>query len=123
MATNIYLLNAPGCSGRAVKIRELSSDEVDKCAVMASKTLTSDATNMEFSLAKHGQMNRRAVVGVTEAGGFKAISDVPLDQICWHVLTQQELELPGKYAYTSLFNAKDDAVISGITQRLHTISA
>ena len=121
--TDIYLLNGRGCSGRAVKIRELSAEEVDKCAINASKIMGDGATNAEYGITKHREMNFAAVVGVTTIGNFKTLDEVlAAGPSAWAKLSPLILEQSGPLSYASLFRAKDDAVISGIVQRLHFVS-
>ena len=122
--TQIFLLNAKGCSGRAVKIRELSASEVDQCAINASKAINGEATNAEYVIEKHRAMNHMALVGVTTRTSMKTLDEVlAVPESEWTPLTQLVLESGGPLSFGALFNAKDDAVISGIIQRLHLVSA
>lgn len=122
--TQIFLLNAKGCSGRAIKLRELSASEVDQCSINASKTISESSTNAEYVVAKHRSLNYLALVGVTTKGKLKTLEEVlALPASDWAPLTQLVLESGGPLSFASLFNAKDDAVISGIVQRMHLVSA
>lgn len=119
----IFLLNIKGCSGRAVKIREMSAEEVDQCQINASKLGGPDATNAEFGVARHREMNFSAVVGVTTAGGYKTLDEVlAAGESAWTKVNHLMLE-QGPFCYSTLFKAKDDMLISNIVQKIHTVTA
>lgn len=114
----LFFLGAPGCSKRAVKIRELTSQEVDQCRIDSAKMVGVDATNAEYGIGQQREMNHRAIVAVSKTPIASRDAAVSTE---WTPLTPALLA-EGALAYDKLFTAKDDHILSMIIKKMHVAS-
>lgn len=114
----VFFLGAPGCSKRAVKIRELSAQEMDQCRIDSAKMVGSDATNAEYGIGQQREMNHRAIVSVSKSTLASQNEAVSTE---WTPLTPALLA-EGSLAYDKLFTAKDDSILSAIVKKMHIAS-
>ena len=117
--THQIFLNAPGCSGRAVRYRTLKPSEADAALLVAAKIAGPSASQAELQVHVQRECVRRMLVEVTTKGDL-AEADVPTAQ--WSKLDAGTLEMPGPLSYDELFEVKDDAVLSTIYQRAHGVT-
>ena len=114
----VFHLSAPGCSKRAVKIRELTSSEVDQCRIDSAKMLGADSTNAEYGIGQQREMNHRAIVAVSKTPLTSQNEVVSTE---WTPLTPLLLA-EGACSYDKIFTAKDDSILSAIIKKMHVAS-
>lgn len=122
MAIAQYLLQSttPGCSGRAVRLRELSPTEKDKIAETAAKSVGKEGSMIEYRNEEIRQGLFKMLVGVTKTKGLTKVDDVlALKPEDWFTPTLEQLNMG---SYDDLFTPKDDMILSSIYRRQNEIS-
>lgn len=120
-----FLLNAKGCSGRGVRLRDIDPDMRDRISVDTAKLVGKDATVAEYGVAEARQLVVASISAVTKGAVKDADALVALPESEWIPLDPQKLDADPTSAthYRNLFSAKEDSVISGIVRRVNTATA
>ncbi len=103
-----------GYSGRAVRYRLLSSDEVSHIERECSKLIKPGTTNFEFSEAIASMGAQAMVTEVTEG----PVDREGLPTAKWMKVTQEQM----LNSWSSFFNAKDTAVLKKLYQVDHGVN-
>lgn len=119
------LLNVPGCSGRGVRYRLLPPSERDAVLKKAASAAGEKASGIDMRLTEFREGIKAMLVSVTAETGFttfEQLAGTAEKPTKWEALSAEKLELPGPLMYDALFNAKDDAVLTGLYRRAHEVT-
>jgi hypothetical protein len=108
-------LDGKNCSGRGVRFRDLDPTEVEQITIDAGKGLTTDASMLELRKTEWRLGSRRMITAVTEG---KALKEADLPTAKWIDVNEQYLDAH----YTSLFTAKDNALLTALYREYHEIN-
>ena len=90
-------LKGKGFSGRGVRVRDLTSDDVDENMIQATKLLSSEPTALEYQKIVWRGAVKRMVAEITEP-----CADLFAEDVKWRKATPEMLE-----NLSELFTAKD----------------
>lgn len=118
-----YCLCGPGQSGRGVRMREMSAEEVDENGRDVTDLLPTDAKMVEYMQREQQEGVKRSLVAVTKSEGHKspeAIMALPPEE--WVSVNIEKLTLDGPLMYERLFpRAKDNGMLIKIWRHLHVV--
>ncbi len=109
MASTQYHLTGKGFSGRAVRVRELTTSEVEENLTQAAKFVSSDASLLELKKVEWRNGVKRFVESVTEPTTDPMTAK-------WKKVSCMDLEDLGKY-----FKAKDQLALEAIYREFHEV--
>lgn len=105
-----------GMSNRVVRFRTLGLDEVNKLTDIASKLAGEDATGRQIYQLQHRHALYSMVYEVSEP------TDDPNPQKGWKKTSYDGFQIPGgALSWSSLFSAKDTAVLEAEYSKWHEI--
>jgi len=113
-----YHLNLPGMSGRRVRVRLLTPSEKRAADAAGADSAGNNASIMALVEAQRFECWKRTVTEVTEEDELKTILG---DEVKWHKLTLQDLEMPGPYNVDQLFTCKDTEMLELIFKNYHDV--
>lgn len=115
-------LSAKGCSGRAVRLRDLDPDERDKIAIDTATEVGKDANVAQYSVTEARNLINASLTGVTKGTVKDADALVKLPESEWLALDAQKLsqDPSAPTYYAKLFSPKEDSIIAGVVRRRNT---
>ena len=128
MARELYqvLLDAPGCSGRAVRYRVLPPNEHDAITLKAAMLGGKEGTMFELRMRETHEGVMAMLVQVSKETGM--LTQDAMATATWVGVNVGVLEMPGPLQYSKdgdvgLFTSKDDAILTAIYKRAHEVTA
>lgn len=114
------VLNKPGCTGRAVRVRELEATQVEDAADFAAKQTDADTTSMKMQQLEIREGLRRWILGVSKTGGLTPESAKKLTDDDFITLNLSLLSQPGEKNYDSLFtSSREHAILARAYRKIH----
>lgn len=117
-----FILNAKGCSNRAVRLRDLDADERDKIAIDTATEVGKDGTGAQYAVLEARNLITASLTGVTKSAVKDADALVKLPESEWVTLDAQKLsqDPSAPTYYAKLFSPKEDSIIAGVVRRRNT---
>lgn len=113
------LLDANGCTGRGVRFKHLTPSERDTMSRKAATLAGKEATIYDLRMLEFREGVKAMLHSVTRE---TSLTFEQAQAGAWQKLDAHSLEMPGELNYDTLFNAKDDAVLTALYRRAHEVS-
>lgn len=114
------VLNKAGCSGRAVRVRELEATQVEEAADIAAKQTDAETTSMKMQQLEIREGLRRWIVGVSKKGSLTEADVEKLTDDDFITLNLSILSQAGEKSYEALFpSARDHAILARAYKKIH----
>ena len=119
--TYVTLLPAPNFCGRGIRYRALSPGERDEVILKAAVLCKGNDDPRAFGLQQTREGIKAMLVGVSKRSGIESKDELPLKDEEYDAITPEKLEIDERLRYDRLFAVKDDEVLVGLYNRLHTV--
>ena len=123
--TPVYqnLIAGKSMSGRGVRYRELTSEEIDQVALDAVRQMSAGDLGMRLQQIEIREGMLTFLVSVTKRAGLDAEALAKLPDSEWEPVNKQKLEMDGTYSFNKLFaRAKDRAMLARLYQDLNVVT-